>query len=141
MLHQIAPKYIDTGKAKVVYRNFAAIGAESTWAAEAAECANEQGTGKFWEYANYLFEHQNGENRGAFSKDNLKRFAVELKLDTAKFNPCLDTDKYASQIRDETAQGRSKGVQATPTFIINNKTYPGLLDAGQFSQLLDNLAR
>ncbi len=141
MLHQIAPKYLDTGKAKVVYHNFVAIGSESMWAAEAAECANEQGTGRFWEYANYVFEHQNGENRGAFSKDNLKNFAVALKLDTAKFNSCLDTDKYASQLRDETAQGKNKGVQATPTFFINNQIYPGLLTAGQFSQLLDNLGR
>src|SRR4051794_2693320 len=51
-MRQIAPAYIDTGKVKVVYHNFAFIGPESEWAAQAAECASEQG--KFWEYAYVL---------------------------------------------------------------------------------------
>ncbi len=141
MLHQIAPKYIDTGKARVVYHNFVVIGNESMWAAEAADCAGEQGTGKFWEYADHLFKNQNGENQGAFNKDKLKQFAADLKLDTGKFGQCLDSGKYQSALTDETNQGRAKGIQATPTFIINGQLYPGLLTAGQFSQILDNLAK
>lgn len=141
MLHQIAAKYIDTGKAKVTYHHFVAIGPESMWAAESAECAGEQGTGKFWEMANYLFPRQNGENQGAFNKDKLKGFAADLKLDTAKFNACLDSDKYNQQLQQETAQGKAKGVQATPTFFINGQIYPGLLTSSQFSQIIDNLAK
>jgi protein-disulfide isomerase len=141
VLHQIASKYIDTGKAKVVYHNFVAIGSESMWAAESAECAGEQGSGKFWEFTDYLFQKQNGENQGAFSKDKLKGFAADLKLDTGKFGQCLDSGKYQQALQDETAQGRAKGVQATPTFIINGQLYPGLLTSGQFSQIIDNLAK
>lgn len=69
MLQQLAPKYIETGKARIIYRNFPVIGTESEWAAQAAECAADQG--KFWEYANYLFTHQGAENSGTFSPDNL----------------------------------------------------------------------
>src|SRR3990167_3005650 len=53
--------YIKTGKVKFVYRDFAFLGQESLWAANAAQCAGEQG--KFWEYHDYLYGNQNGENK------------------------------------------------------------------------------
>ena len=70
--------YIKDGKIKLVNRDFAFLGDESLKAAEAARCAADQG--KFWEYHDYLFSHQNGENKGNFSSLNLKTFAKELKL-------------------------------------------------------------
>lgn len=136
VIRQLAPQYIDTGKAKVVYHNFAFIGDESQWASEAAECANDQG--KFWEYAAYLFEHQTGENVGAFSKDNLKRFATELKLEPTGFNACLDSGKHTALIQQETAQGRALGIKATPSFLINGQFVEGLLSAQQFGAAIDS---
>jgi len=70
--------YVDAGKVRFVYRDFAFLGKESLKAAEAARCAGDQG--KFWEYHDYLYNHQNGENQGAFSNLYLKSFAGELKL-------------------------------------------------------------
>ncbi len=137
MLHQIAPQYIDTGKAKVVYHNFANIGDESLWAAEAADCAQEQR--RFWDYATYLFEHQAGENKGAFTQDKLKGFAQALKLDTNAFNACLDSGKYESDVMNELKQGQSQGVRATPTFFINGQKYEGAPTAAQFGQIIDKL--
>src|SRR5581483_11018234 len=122
-IQALAPKYIDTGKVKVVYHNFAFIGNESVRAAEAAECANDQG--KFWQYATYLFDHQTGENVGAFSDANLKRFAQDLQLDTTSFNSCFDSNKYASLIQEELKQGQALGIQATPSFFINGQFIQG----------------
>ena len=70
---KIQQDYVADGRVKLVFQPVALIGEESIWAAEAAECANEQG--KFWDYHDKLFENQHGENQGAFSMDNLKRFA------------------------------------------------------------------
>ncbi len=137
MLRQIAPQYIDTGKAKVVYHHFAVIGDESVWAAEATECAGDQG--RFWDFTDALFANQAGENAGAFSKDKLKAIAAELDLDTATFNTCLDTDKYQAAIKQETSQGQSLGVRAVPTFFINGQKYEGLLPADQLTKLIDSL--
>ncbi len=137
MLRQIAPQYIDTGKAKVVYHNYAVIGDESTWAAEAADCAGDQN--QFWNYATTLFENQTGENVGAFTKDKLKAFAAQLKLDTAAFNTCLDTDKYAASVKQEMSQGQGLGVRATPTFFINGQKFEGMIPADQLTKLIDSL--
>lgn len=70
--------YIAEGKISFAYRDFAFLGNESIRTAEAARCAGDQG--KFWEYHDYLYTHQNGENQGAFSDLYLKSFAGELKL-------------------------------------------------------------
>jgi protein-disulfide isomerase len=135
-IRKLITDYVDTGKAKVVYHNFAFIGPESQAAAQAAECANEQG--KFWEYASFLFDHQTGENVGAFSTTNLKQFATDLKLDTGAFNACLDSGKYAQQIQSETAAGSALGIRATPTFMINGKLAEGLLSAQQLGAMIDS---
>ncbi len=140
VIQQIAPKYLDTGKAKVVFHHFAFIGQESQWAAEASECARDQN--KFWEFADYIYAHQAGENAGAFSKDNLKKLAQQMGgLDMATFNSCLDSDQHSEIVRQETAEGQRLGVQATPTFFVNGQKIEGLLQANQFAQLIDSLQK
>jgi len=98
------------------------IGQESTWAAEAARCAGDQG--HFWDYHDKLFDSQAGENKGAFSKPNLKQFAADLELDTAQFNECLDSDKYLDAVNRDSAEGRQKGARGTPTVFVNDQMVP-----------------
>ena len=80
----LVKNYVDTGKVAFVYRDFAFLGSESQKSAEAARCANDQG--KYWEYHNYLFIHQNGENQGGFADKNLKEFAKTVGLNSASFD-------------------------------------------------------
>ena len=139
MLHQLAPQYIDTGKVRIVYRHFVFIGTESEWAAQAAECANDQD--KFWAYANYLFTRQAGENRGAFAKNNLKQFAAAAELDMPKFNACFDANKYADLVKQQTNEGRTRGVRATPSFFINGQFVEGLPTKDQFAGFFETLLK
>lgn len=145
--HPVVKQVIDQFKDKInfVFRNFAFIGQESTWAGEASECAAEQG--KFIEYHNYLFEHQNGENKGAFSKDNLKNFAKSFELNTEQFNLCLDTEKYSEKVSNDRADGSQLGVNSTPTFfiskslkgsLINGEKNVGVLNFEQFKQKIES---
>jgi len=137
-MRSLAPKYIDTGKAQVIYKHFAFLGQESTWAAEASECASEQG--RFCEYANYVYARQAGQNRGQFAKNNLKMFASQLGgLDLNAFNACFDGGKYSARVQEETNQGKQRGVRATPTFFINGQFLEGLPPEAQFAALIDSL--
>lgn len=111
--------YVSKGQVRFVFRNFAFLGAESQWAAEAAECANAQG--RFWDYYDKIFKEQNGENVGTFVKENLKRFAADLSLDTGQFNACLDSGKYTDKVRQETREGQLAGVRGTPTIFVNDR--------------------
>lgn len=121
-----------TGKVKFTFQHMAFLSPESEWAAEASECASEQG--KFWEYHDKLYDNQ---GRGAFAKDKLKGYAAELKLDQQKFNACLDTDKYLDQVRAETAKSEQMGVSSTPTIFINDKKIVGALPYEEFEKAIN----
>ncbi len=136
MLQQLGPTFIDTGKAKLIYRNFADIGPESVSAAQAALCAGDQN--KYWAYANYLFTHQQGENTGYFSTGNLENFAGVLGLNTSDFKTCLESGKYAAQVQQELTQGQQRGVQATPTFFINNQKFEGVMSYDEMTAQIDS---
>lgn len=116
---QLKEDYADQGQVRFVYRHFAFIGPESTWAAEASECANEQG--RFWDYHDKIFAEQAGENRGTFSKENLKRFAAELGLDTAQFDECFDSGRYESRVRDEASEAQRRRINSTPSILVNGQ--------------------
>jgi protein-disulfide isomerase len=118
-LTPLTKTYIETGKVALVYRDFAFLGSESEKSAEAARCANDQG--KFWEYHDYLFTHQNGENQGSFADKNLKTFAKTLGLNEADFNSCLDSGKYTQAVKDATAEAGTAGINTTPySFIMKD---------------------
>lgn len=127
----IKDNYIKNGSVKLIWKDYPFLGQESIWAGAAARCAQEQN--KFWEFHDYLFSHQKGENQGQFSKDNLKKFAAELKLNTKAFNDCFDADKYAAKMQEALAYGQSVGVNGTPaTFVNNNQNL--ISGAAPFSQ-------
>lgn len=117
------------------YQHFAFLGPESQWAGEASECAADQDA--FWEYHDKLFESQSGENRSAFDKENLKRFADELGLDTKAFDECLDSGKYTSIVQNETQAAQSLGVRSTPSFLINGKPVIGAQAFEVFKQAIE----
>lgn len=120
---KIEEEYVADGRVKLVFHPMTQIGQESVWAAEAAECANDQD--RFWDYHDKLFDNQHGENQGAFTIDNLKRFAEELGLDTQTFNQCLDSHKYEALVKAETQDALKKGIESTPTFVIGEQTVVG----------------
>ena len=136
---QIYEQYIQSGKVRLGYFNFAFLGQESQWAAEAAECAADQNI--FWEYHDKLYDSQSGENQGAFNKDNLKKFAEELGLDTNTFNECLDSGKYTQLIQEESSTASSIGVRSTPTFLINGQAVVGAQPFEIFEQTIDSLLK
>ena len=126
----IIAQYVKTGKARLIYRDFAFLGEESNWASQAARCAGDQG--KYWQYHDYLYEHQKGENNGAFAKNNLKSFALELGLNAGDFNTCLDSGKHKQDVDNDTEMGRKFGVTGTPTSFVNGKLIQGAVPFATF---------
>ena len=111
------------------------LGEESKWAAEAAECAADQD--KYWEYHDKLFASQNGENQGAFAKENLKQFAADIGLDTDQFNECMDSGKHAELIQSDTSMAQQIGVQSTPSFLVNGTPLVGAVPVEDFQSLIE----
>ena len=127
--------YVDTGKVKLVWHDFTWIGNESVDAAQAARCAGRQG--QFWAYHDYLYAHQRGENAGQFSPQNLAAFAVNLNLDSAAFNTCLELTPDVPAIRDALNRGLEHGVEVTPSFLINGDLRVGAPPMNRLAALID----
>jgi protein-disulfide isomerase len=116
---QLIQNYVDTGQVRFVFQNFTFIGQESFSAAEAAQCAADQG--QFWAYHDLLFEKQGAENSGVFTVANLKQYAVDLGLDSAEFDPCLDSNRYLSLVQQQTAEAQRLGLTSTPSVLVDGK--------------------
>ena len=103
--------YVNTGKIQYVFRNFPLQDAHpfAEKAAEAAECAGEQG--KYWEAHEKLFRTQ--QTMGARP---LAQEAASLGMDGLKFQDCLDSAKLAPKVKSDVAEALRIGVDATPTF-------------------------
>lgn len=115
-LETIMHEYIDTGRANLVYQDFALNGPASVLAAEASHCAKDQN--RFWEYHDEVFSNWDGENTGWVTRDSLGRFAQSVSLDMQQFDLCLDSSKYRQQVLDTYELGQSIGINATPSFLI-----------------------
>ncbi len=131
---QLKKEFIDTNKIKFTFADFAFLGEESKQAASASRCALEQN--KYWEYFDYLYNHQAGENEGGFSDENLKTFAEVLGLDKTKFNSCIDSAKYKTTIENLTKSASDAGVSSTPTILINGLKFEGVLPYENLKQII-----
>jgi protein-disulfide isomerase len=112
----IYSEFIVKGIAKLYFVDFAWEGEHSVLFAQATYCANDQE--KFQEYHSTLYNNQGGIQDGWANADSLRQFAVDLGLDSEKFNECLESGKYADRVSYNTEVGTSHGVQATPYFFI-----------------------
>ena len=131
-------QYIKTGKAKMVYRNFAFLGPESTAAAEASECAKDQQ--KFWAFhdAIYNAEIADGqENNGNLKRDLFVRLAGDVGMDTKVFGQCFDSGKYKSKIQQDAVAAQTVGVNSTPTTFVNGEELRGALPFSDFQTAIE----
>ncbi len=117
---------------RFVFRQYpiAQLHAHAEKAAEASECAAEQG--RFWEAEEKLYENQTD-----LSESAIKRYAAELGLDQDRFNQCLASGKMAARVRRDVDDARALGITGTPTFFIGRRMVVGPLEMPQFSQLVE----
>lgn len=101
-------------------------------ASEAVECAGEQNKDKFWELHDKIFVNQK-----AIAVDDIKGYAKEIGLDTAKFNDCLDSGKYTAKVQQQTQAGQAAGVSGTPGTFVNGELVKGAYPFETFKQLID----
>ena len=133
-VEQLKEEY--SGRVRFVYKHFP-LPSHSTApkAAEAAECAGDQG--KFWEMHDKMFANQK-----ALFPNSLKSYAKDIGLNETAFSNCLDSGVMASRIQSDQQEGNSFGVRATPTFFINNIKIEGAQPLSEFERIINSeLAR
>ena len=91
----------------------------------AGRCIFRQNPGAFWEYHDWIYEHQ-----GEINADNLKskilEFAKGVKdIDTMQLERCMDSKATAAEIEKSVAEAKALGVSATPTLFVNGRQLVG----------------
>ncbi len=133
---QIIKDYVNTGKAKFYFRQFAFLGDASVVAANAAECANDQG--KFWEFHDYLYKNQPSESdTSMYNTDTLTQAAAGLGMNADQFKTCLSTKKFDSRASKDLSEGQAAGVSGTPTIFVNGVAVVGAQPYSAFKTLID----
>lgn len=88
-------------------------------AAEAAHCAGAQG--KFWEFHDSLFQTKR------LQMSDLRNQARDLKLDTTKFEQCLESGEQTGSVKKDAQEGQRLGLQGTPSFFVNGHFMSGAI--------------
>ena len=122
-------------KIRLIYRDFPGQNhAHAIPAAEASECAHEQG--RFWEFHDLLFTRQAPDKPW-----NFLALAGELGLDVEAFSGCLTSGRFRAEINKDLQDGLRVGVTSTPTFFINGRPVIGFQPIAAFQDLIDESLR
>ncbi|PIS04647.1 MAG: disulfide bond formation protein DsbA [Candidatus Buchananbacteria bacterium CG10_big_fil_rev_8_21_14_0_10_42_9] len=119
----------------LVYRHFPlrSIHPEAQKAAEASECAGEQG--KFWEMHDALFA---AGQAGNLSVTTYKQLAGQIGLNQNQFDSCLDSDKMAAKVQQHLSEGQAAGVTGTPGTFVNGQLVRGAVPYSTFQQIIQS---
>ena len=114
----ILKNYVDTGKVKIIFKDYNIIGEDSVIASQGAHCANDQGL--FWEYHDILYSNWTGENNGWASPENLAIFAQQIGLNMNKWSECMKKGSHSQIILKSNDDARALELTGTPAFFIIN---------------------
>lgn len=136
----ISSNYIETGKANLVFVDLAFLGGDSSIAAQASYCAEDQEM--YWEYHDLLYNSQESKIDGGWANsERLKTFAFSLGLDMELFESCLNSEKYSKRVQYNIQQARENGIRGTPGFFIvgpdGQQKISGAQPFSVFKQILD----
>lgn len=119
--------YIDTGKIKMVFRDYPLPFHDpmATFEANAANCAKEQGgDSAYFKFHDAIFAKTKSNGNG-LTKDEVYQFASDLGLNQANLKNCADSLKYAEEVKKDSADGSVAGVSGTPAFFVGKSDPSG----------------
>ena len=116
---------------RFVYRDLPVTGhLEAVPAAEAADCAGEQGF--YWQFHKALFSGKYTLSRAAY-----EQYATELGLNLQSFITCLDDHRYQQEVQADARDAQRVGISSTPTFLINGRLLVGAQPFSKFKAVID----
>jgi len=115
---------------RVVYREWPILGEGSVFAARAALASREQG--KYDEFHWAMMEL-----KGRVEKPDVVQAAEKLGIDTAQLRRDMESLKINEHIETSMRLARSLGFNGTPSFVIGEALAPGLIEADQMIEMVN----
>jgi len=130
---EVLAQYPD--KIKFVHKHLPLpIHENAQYAAEAAECAGDQGM--FFEMSDLLFANQT-----KLDKASIQNYSWRLRLNNKKFNECLDSGKFKGKISADAKVAEEYSISGTPAFFVNDQFVGGVLSLEQFKVMIDGMLK
>lgn len=131
---EILTKYVETGKVKMVFRDYPLpFHSNALPAAIAANCAREQGGDEaYFDMHDSIFA-----NQGDLSDEAFVLHANEMGIDADKFTACVADNDYEAEIQKDIKDGQAVGVNGTPAFFINGEFLSGAQPFANFEKIIE----
>jgi protein-disulfide isomerase len=133
-LPTIKTKYIDTGKAKLILREFP-FDPRAEAGFMLARCSDD----RYYAMVDVLFRQQENWAAAQNAKDALLQISRLAGFSQESFEACLTDQKLLDDVRAVRKRGEEFNVDSTPTFFINGNTYKGALTVEEMSAIIDGM--
>lgn len=132
--------YVDTGKLKIVFKDYAFLSEDSTTAAIWGRAVWDLAPNKYWEWREAMFEAQD-EEHGGFGNEasiyDLTKKISGLDADAVKASVAANGQEYLALAEADKAEGTKFGIQGTPGFITGTKLLPGAFPLAEFKAAIE----
>ena len=137
VLPDLKERYIETGKVRMVFRDFP-LNEPAVDAAVLAHCA---GPDRYVGFLDVLFQTQPNWASAANPRDALKQLGKLGGLSEGAMDTCFNDETMQNAVLQSRLDGSNEHqVQSTPTFVINGEVYPGNRGIDEFAEIIDDLA-
>jgi protein-disulfide isomerase len=134
-LPELKTKYIDTGKVRLILREFP-FDPRAEAGFMLARCSKDN----YFPMVDVLFKQQETWAAVQNAKDALLQIAKLAGFSQESFEACLTDQKLLEDVRAVRDRGAKEfGVDSTPTFFIGGNRYPGALSIAELSAIIDPL--
>ena len=141
ILPELREKYVDTGKLRIVHKEFPVAGGDpSVVASMGAQCAADQE--KYQEMADWLYRNTDAWSQQTdiqAMKDAIKKGAEEVGLDTDAFNTCIDNEDPLETIKQDYYDGSELEFRELPGFVVDGYLINKGASAGELTTIIDAL--
>jgi protein-disulfide isomerase len=137
ILPEVKKKWVDTGKVKLIYRDFP-LDQAAVKAAQLAECS---GKDKYYGVVDMIFATQ---AKWAAAADPIAELAKSLRIagmGDAEVKACLANDAVQNGVIADYRSGETLGVNSTPTLFINGEQFKGARSVEELDAAFAKLAK
>ncbi len=138
-LTQVIKNYVNTGKVKIVFKDFQFLGPDSQTAGLAARAVWEVAPNKFYLFHKAMYDRQDEENSGWGNKADILKLIKGLGINSVKVGQLMtnNANEYQQEMSADRAEGSSFGINGTPGVIIGNNIIAGAQPYSAVKQLID----
>jgi len=132
--------YVETGKLKIVFKDYAFLGPDSTTAALYMHAVWDLYPDKFYDWHEAMFVAQDEEHAGFGNEESILALSAKipgLNADKLKQQVASKRDAYTALIEANQQEGASFGIQGTPGFITGTTLIPGAEQLSTFKAAID----